>query len=141
MDGGGSALYYSLGKLFEHTLERPAHSMAHGHFGGVRGWDLICVQSMDGLLTVIERETVAFQRVLPNFLVPGPLCYVPATDSLVTCNAAFELECYSYQVLAAASSAVAHSRGGGAICLASARGVGGGTARKTRVRAAQNSPK
>ena len=41
------------------------------------------MQSMHGLFIVIERETVAFQRVLPNFLVPGPLCYVPKADSLV----------------------------------------------------------
>ena len=123
-EGGGGALYYSLGKLFEHALERPAHSMVHGPFGGVQGWDLICVQSMDGLLTITERETVAFQRVLPNFVVPGPLCYIPATDSLLTCNSAFELECYSYQVLAAASSATAHSRGGGG-SLPSLGGAGG----------------
>lgn len=39
-------------------------------------------------------ENFAFSRFLNNFLVPGPLCYVPKIDSFVTVNSAMEVECY-----------------------------------------------
>lgn len=45
---GGSASYFTLAKAFDHQLERPAHSMCYGNFGGVSGRSLICVLSMDG---------------------------------------------------------------------------------------------
>lgn len=42
------------------------------------------------------------RRYLPNFLVPGPLCYMEGADMFVTCSASFELEAYRFSVLAAA---------------------------------------
>lgn len=77
--------------------------MTFGQFGGAH-MDYICVQSMDGELCVYEQETLAFARYLPNFLLPGPLVYCRQTDSLLTCNSCFELECYKYQVLASSSA-------------------------------------
>ena len=50
------------------------------------------MQSYDGQLSLFEQERFAFARFLPNFLVPGPLCYCAQLDSFVTCNAAFEVE-------------------------------------------------
>ena len=107
--GGGqvdaeSSLFHSLHRLYQHRFERPTHSMVHGGFGGIEGADLICVQSMDGQISIIEREVLSFQRTLPNFLVPGPLCYLPRTDCFVTCNSGFDVECYKYHVLASASA-------------------------------------
>jgi Bardet-Biedl syndrome 9 protein len=68
------------------------------------GADYICVQSYDGQLSFFEQESFSFSRFLPNFLIPGPLCYCEQTDSFVTCNAAFELESYKFKVLASAGS-------------------------------------
>ena len=56
----------------------------------------------------------ARRRYLPSFLVPGPLAYVEASDSFVTCTAALELEAYKYKVIAAASSEKAPGEGCGA---------------------------
>lgn len=39
------------------------------------GADIICVQSYDGQLSFFEGEVPSFSRFLPNFLVPGPICY------------------------------------------------------------------
>ena len=97
----------------------------------------ICVQSMDGQLAFYEKETCAFTRFLPGFLVPGPLCYCPQLDAIITCNAAFKVECYKYQALAAAQAAadkgdllhcdghcyVAHTHGCGEGCVAEACGM------------------
>ena len=76
------------------------------------GVDYLCVQSYDGQLSFFECETLAFSRFLPNYLLPGPLCYCQQSDSFITCNAAFELECYKYKVLAAASGEKQTGRGG-----------------------------
>lgn len=67
------------------------------------GVDFVCVQSYDGQVSFFEAESAAFSRYLPNFLVPGPLAYVEASDTFITANAALELEAYKYKVLAAAS--------------------------------------
>lgn len=67
---------------------------------------------MDGQLSFYERERLAFSRFLPQFLLPGPLCYCPAFDYLITCSSAFEVECYKYQTLAAAQAAAEKSTGG-----------------------------
>jgi Bardet-Biedl syndrome 9 protein len=57
-----------------------------------------------GLLSVFEQDCHAFSRFLPNFLLPGPLCYVPKIDAFVTCNSQMEIECYRYQILASSSA-------------------------------------
>ncbi len=49
------------------------------------------MQSYDGSLYFFEAESLAFTRYLPNFLVPGPLAYVEACDTFVTCTAAMEV--------------------------------------------------
>lgn len=71
----------------------------------------ICIQSMDGQLSFYEKERLAFSRFLPQFLLPGPLCYCQALDSLITCSSAFEVECYKYQTLAAAQAAAEKTTG------------------------------
>lgn len=71
----------------------------------------ICVQSMDGQLSFYERETLAFSRFLPQFLLPGPLCYSQALDCIITCSSAYEVECYKYQTLAAAQAAATRTTG------------------------------
>lgn len=106
-------------KLFEHYLEHTAANFVCGGFGGVPGCDYICVQSYDGQLSFIEQEAPAFTRFLPNFLVPGPLCYCEASDSFITCNAAFEIESYKYKVIAAATSEKTSSKDGVATVNAS----------------------
>ncbi|KAK3251108.1 hypothetical protein CYMTET_39543 [Cymbomonas tetramitiformis] len=96
------ASYFQLQKNYEHKLERTAANFVTGPFGGAAN-DYMCVQSMDGQLTVFEHETIAFSRFLHNFLLPGALCFNKKTDSFITANASFEVECYKYQVLASSS--------------------------------------
>ena len=56
--------------------------------------DFICVQSLDGALSVFEQETFAFTRFLPNFLLPGPLAYIAHSDSILTVSSSYMLEAY-----------------------------------------------
>ena len=69
---------------YEHGLQRTAANLTYGTFGGVKGRDFICVQSMDGLLSFFEQESSAFARFLPSFLLPGPIQYFSHSDSILT---------------------------------------------------------
>ncbi|XP_045624532.1 protein PTHB1 isoform X3 [Procambarus clarkii] len=88
---------------YQHKLQRNAHSMITGSFGGVKGKDYIAVQSLDGCITVFEQESFAFSSFLPGFLLPGPIAYVPKTDSLVTVGSDWCLQCFKYQAVAVAA--------------------------------------
>lgn len=58
------------------------------------GVDHVCVQSMDGQLSFFHHENAAFSCFLPDFLLPGPLRYLPRTDSLLTTNSARMLQTF-----------------------------------------------
>jgi len=103
LGGGGGATHFDLRKVYEHHLEHSAANMCHGSFGNKQGVESICVQSLDGQLSFFEGEAISFKRFLPNFLLPGPLAYVPDTDSFVTANSGMVLESYKFSVLAASS--------------------------------------
>ncbi|GLH14027.1 Protein PTHB1 [Gryllus bimaculatus] len=89
---------------YEHQLRRSAFSVVVGPFGGVSHRDFICVQTLDGALCFFEQETFTFIRFLPSFLLPGPLVFLPHTDSFVTVSSSWHVECYRYQVLAESGS-------------------------------------
>lgn len=95
--------YLQLSKLYEHALEHTAANLAYGPFGGVTGVDHIVVQSYDGQLTFFEQEVQSFSRLLPDFLLPGPMAYLTASDSFVTTTAGLELVAYRYNSIAAAN--------------------------------------
>jgi Bardet-Biedl syndrome 9 protein len=108
VSSGGSVNYYNETKAYEHTLARPAFNFCHGSFGGIKeDRHYICVQSLDGVLSFFEQDAFAFSRMLsPNFLVPGPLCYMPKIDSFIICSNSMCIEAYRYNVLASAADNV-----------------------------------
>ena len=127
--GGGLGLELIHGHALGDAAGRhfTAFNMACGPFGGESdGGDGICVQALDGKLMIFEQGAHAFSQRLPDCLIPGPLCYVPKTDSFVTATAGGVVECYRYGALAEAteegpdlgpkhSSGERHTRGG--FCL------------------------
>jgi len=58
------------------------------------GKDFICVQSMDGTVSVFEQESFSFSRFLPGTLLPGPIGYVEKTDSIVTVASSRQVDCF-----------------------------------------------
>lgn len=80
--------------------------MCKGPFGGINHMtntephEYICVQSMDGMLSIFEYESFSLSCFLPKVLIPGPFKYIPKTDSFVTVSSSWELEMYKYQTLA-----------------------------------------
>ncbi|XP_052813611.1 protein PTHB1-like [Mya arenaria] len=96
-------IQYQMTLAYEHKLQRTAFNFCFGPFGQVKGKDFICVQSMDGTVSIFEQESFAFSRFLPNALLPGPIKYLPRLDSFITVSSQWQLECYKYQVLAQAT--------------------------------------
>uniref|UniRef100_A0A8D0E015 Bardet-Biedl syndrome 9 n=1 Tax=Salvator merianae TaxID=96440 RepID=A0A8D0E015_SALMN len=96
---------YQLKRMYEHHLQRTAFNMTYGPFGGIKGRDLICIQSVDGMLMLFEQESFSFGRFLSGFLLPGPLAYSSRTDSFITVSSCRQVESYKYQVLAFAKDA------------------------------------
>ena len=45
----------------------------------------------------LSKDVQKFQIQLPDYIIPGPLAYLTATDCLVISNSNYELECYRYQ--------------------------------------------
>mmetsp|Transcript_24838 Transcript_24838/g.59115 ORF Transcript_24838/g.59115 Transcript_24838/m.59115 type:complete len:829 (+) Transcript_24838:232-2718(+) len=102
---GGSDTFFQLSLLNKHSLNRSAFNFTYGGFGGAKGKDLIAVQSLDGEITIIEQDKISFSVFLPDFLVPGPLCYVPyPNDVFVTVNSQFDCQAFKYSVLGSMSS-------------------------------------
>lgn len=60
----------------------------------ILGKDFVCVQSMDGTLSIFEQESFAFNRFLPGALLPGPIQYIPRIDSFITVSSSWQVECY-----------------------------------------------
>lgn len=89
--------------LCEHSLDRNAYNMVQGSFGGP-GRCILCVQSVDGALFFFEGDKQLFQIQLPDFLIPGPLIFAQAIDSVVLANTNLELECYRYTSLQASTN-------------------------------------
>lgn len=57
------------------------------------------MQSLDGLLSFFEQESFAFCCFLPDFLIPGPMCYLFRADVFLTCGSDWLLYAYRYRKL------------------------------------------
>lgn len=90
--------------VYQHVLRHSAHSFVLGFFGGVRGRQFICIQSLDGLLSFYEQESFSFQLYLPNFSFPYAFTYLEKTDSFLFLNGFLNFVCYSYESLASSGN-------------------------------------
>lgn len=88
-----------LGLRHKHVLSHVSYIMVTGPLGRTTGHDLICIQSMDGIITVIDHSDLLFTCGLSDFFLPGPMGYNPRTDTLVTVGSGRQLEVYRYQSL------------------------------------------
>lgn len=95
---------------YQHQLRHSAHAFCIGPFGGGKGRDFLCIQSLDGLLSFYEQESLVFQLYLPEFLLPGPFKYLEKTDCFVFLNSSLTLDCYSYESLASTGSSEDNSK-------------------------------
>ena len=90
---------YQLKFIYEHTLQRTAFSMCKGSFGGLGSssphterHEYICVQSMDGMLSVYEHESFSLSCFLPKVLLPGKNKRLFKRNLARTCSVTFKCE-------------------------------------------------
>uniref|UniRef100_A0A182WLL9 PTHB1 N-terminal domain-containing protein n=1 Tax=Anopheles minimus TaxID=112268 RepID=A0A182WLL9_9DIPT len=89
--------------LCDHPLSKPAFSLCHGPFGGVKGRDFLCVQHLDGSLKFFEQDGISYERTLATDRhIPSPMHYLQRVDCFVTVAPSWVLECYRYQDIAEA---------------------------------------
>jgi Bardet-Biedl syndrome 9 protein len=101
-----------LKQLYVHTFDRTAANLCYGPFGQHVGpgprppamQDELCVQSMDGCLHFFKQEVHTMDRFLPNFLLPGPLIYVPVLQSYITANSQMKVCAYKHNALASSTA-------------------------------------
>ncbi|GAV04479.1 hypothetical protein RvY_14749 [Ramazzottius varieornatus] len=86
--------------LRAYKLKCAAYSLVTGSFSGVKGRQMLCVVMMDGTFTLIDQETVMETPPLEDFLLPGPVCYLPGRDCFVVGASNWTAECYTYSELA-----------------------------------------
>ncbi|KEG07352.1 Bardet-Biedl syndrome 9 [Trypanosoma grayi] len=91
---------YRIVVYHEARLESSAYNFTCGTFGHA-SHEMVCVQSMDGLLTIVNHNAVVLQCCIPSsqFLLPGCLTYCPQRDYFLTNNSAMNLMCYSFATL------------------------------------------
>lgn len=106
--GGGSGnaekvmeVYYKCEVHFETHFDHTVCNFAYGPFGRTNH-DMICVQSMDGQLSIVDYNKVICQRFFPSnqFLIPGCLTYCWERDTFLTNNSSMFLMCYEFSNIA-----------------------------------------
>ncbi|EAN94101.1 Bardet-Biedl syndrome 9 protein [Trypanosoma cruzi] len=85
---------------YEVCLASASYNFTCGNFGRA-SHEMVCVQSMDGQITVVNHNTVVLQCFLPRsqFLLPGCFLYCSQRDYFLTNNSAMNLMCYSFATL------------------------------------------
>ena len=87
--------------ICENQIARNACNMTIGGFGGVKNRDLICIQSIDGMLMIYEQDKLVCLCQISDFILPGPLAYHPNTDTFIIQNSNLEIESYRYSLIGA----------------------------------------
>lgn len=84
---------------YEHKLPRTCFNFCFGKIGE-KNYDILFVQSVDGVISIIEQDSIVNSVELYEMILPGCMVYVDRKDYLVISNPGYEIECYSYNNLA-----------------------------------------
>ncbi|AIO01017.1 hypothetical protein LPMP_321310 [Leishmania panamensis] len=97
--------FYTVTVQSEAHLQSTAYNFVCGYFGS-SDYRMVCVQSMDGLLTILDYSGVLYRTFWPSnqFLIPGPMQYSVHRDALLTCNTSMFLLSYSFSSLVLSST-------------------------------------
>ena len=86
---------------FKHNMVRSCYNFCMGKVGEKK-YDILFVQSVDGVISIIEQDSIVNQIELYEMLIPGSITYVDRKDYFVISNPGYELECYTYNNIATA---------------------------------------
>jgi Bardet-Biedl syndrome 9 protein len=106
--------FYALTVHSEIFLEHTSYNFVSGSFGRIE-YNMVCVQSMDGLLTIADHSSILYRSFFPHnqFFLPGPLTYCACRDTLLTCSSSMFLLCYSYSSIVKSTVGLGDAEHGG----------------------------
>ncbi len=84
---------------YDHKLNRNAFNFCLGRIGD-RNYDIIFVQSVDGVISIYEQDSLVNMIALSEVIIPGPINFLTRKESFLISNTNYEIECYSYNNLA-----------------------------------------
>lgn len=84
---------------FEHKLPRNGFNFCIGKIGE-RTNNIIFVQSIDGVISIYEQDSLVNSISFNELILPGCIDFLYRKDYFLISNPAYELECYSYNTLA-----------------------------------------
>lgn len=94
--------YKTLAKV---DVQRPMYNMLNFKLNGE---SIICLQSEDGLLSFYTLNNLNCSLQLKNFIIPGPMIYIPQNRCIIIQNSSYQLEAYNYDdIFAKGSQAMA----------------------------------
>ncbi|KRZ58829.1 Protein PTHB1 [Trichinella nativa] len=88
---------YHLEILYEYPLSHNAYNMISGSLNDHDDSNFICVQSLDGVLYIFEQEMNAFSHYLPDFLLPGPICFSNEVNLFLTVSSTWDVQTFKYE--------------------------------------------
>lgn len=88
---------------YEHKLNRNGFNFTLGKIGD-RNYDVIFVQSLDGVISIYEQDSLVNMIALSEVLFPGPINFLTRKECFLIANTNYEIECYSYNNLATSNT-------------------------------------
>lgn len=86
---------YILKTYAEYEFDLSAFSLTIGNFGQVKDRDFICVVHLNGCMTFYEQDGISYKcSVEGPRSIPSTVLYNSRTDTFITVNSFWNLECY-----------------------------------------------
>lgn len=93
----------SVKMCYEHKLVRNGFNFCLGRIGE-KNYDMVFVQSIDGVISIYEQDSLVNSISISEIIFPGPIAVLSRKDYFLISNTAYEVECYSYNNLATITS-------------------------------------
>ena len=93
----------SIKTCYEHKLIRNAFNFCLGRIGD-KNYDIIFVQSVDGVISIYEQDSLVNNIALNEVIIPGPISFLTRKECFLISNTNYEIECYTYNILATTTS-------------------------------------
>jgi Bardet-Biedl syndrome 9 protein len=88
---------------YEHKLVRNGFNFCLGRIGD-RNYDIIFVQSIDGVISIFEQDSLVNSVAINENIFPGAISFLNRKDYFLISNTAYEVQCYTYNNLATVTS-------------------------------------
>lgn len=72
---------------------------------------IICIQTLDGMLAFYDMNKMVCSMQVKNFIIPGPIIFVPELNYLILQNSSYQLQAFKYENVFAKGSTMEAAEG------------------------------